>query len=418
MKILETCCLCLIGLFAFNSCFGQLFIIDTKSPEELVYQHLLSSSSSLVVSNVKFKGHPRSTGTFYHKSPYAFFEKGIILSTGLAVHAKGPNLMPNQGIPMLKPGDTQLSAIAKASTYDACVLEFDFVSDADSLVFDFFFASEEYPEYVNKGVNDVFGFFLSSEESDEVINLAQLPNGKGPVTVDNINSGKNAEYFFLNEIFDKNNVLKYQDNREVGEFAYAYQFDGFTKPITAYISIEPGKKYHLKIAIADVGDSEYDSAVFLKANSFKAAESLVFKEGKNLEKKLAKRFNSNEYNKTNDSTIVLTTHIKFEFDSDEILPEEIETLQFIAKILREDNSLKVLIAGHTDTKGSDAYNLNLSEKRALQVKLFLGENESILSERLNHIGMGKSQPLIDANTAEADFQNRRVEFTFVRKNGF
>ncbi len=85
---------------------------------------------------------------------------GIIISTGNVFDAIGPNNIPNKSSETSNNSDDDLNTIVNANTFDAAVLEFDFNSFTDSISFNFFFASEEYPEYVNKNVNDIFGFFL------------------------------------------------------------------------------------------------------------------------------------------------------------------------------------------------------------------------------------------------------------------
>ena len=69
---------------------------------------------------------------------------------------------------------------------------------------------------------------------------------------------------------------------------------------------------------------------------------------------------------------------------------------------------KLLIEGHTDSKGSDQYNQYLSEKRAESVKKYLRENFNIASNRLFVTGMGESQPL--NNVKSSSSANRRVQF--------
>jgi hypothetical protein len=59
------------------------------------------------------------------------------------------------------PGDNNLDNVSSADTYDATVLEFDFVPATDNISFNYVFGSEEYLEFVNAGYNDVFAFFIS-----------------------------------------------------------------------------------------------------------------------------------------------------------------------------------------------------------------------------------------------------------------
>ena len=71
----------------------------------------------------------------------------------------------------------------------------------------------------------------------------------------------------------------------------------------------------------------------------------------------------------------------------------------------------VEIEGHTDNVGSEAYNLDLSKRRAESVKNYLVENLGIDPARLSAAGYGFSRPIADNNTREGRAQNRRVVAT-------
>lgn len=71
------------------------------------------------------------------------------------------------------------------------------------------------------------------------------------------------------------------------------------------------------------------------------------------------------------------------------------------------------VVGHTDDRGSEAYNQRLSEQRAASVANYLRDKFAVSSERLTVVGEGESMPLVADTTAEARAQNRRVEMTFV-----
>src|SRR5690606_15673266 len=91
-----------------------------------------------------------------------------------------------------------LTKLAKANTYDAVVLEFDFIPVSEWISFRYVFASEEYMEYVNRGFNDVFAFYLSGFEIKEPINLATVPGTREIVSVNSINHQKNANFYIDN----------------------------------------------------------------------------------------------------------------------------------------------------------------------------------------------------------------------------
>jgi outer membrane protein OmpA-like peptidoglycan-associated protein len=102
--------------------------------------------------------------------------------------------------------------------------------------------------------------------------------------------------------------------------------------------------------------------------------------------------------------------IKFGYNSADILGESKPSLAELGRMLSSPDyaNEKLLIEGHTDSKGSDQYNQYLSEKRAESVKKYLRDNFNIASNRLFITGMGESQPLENANPSAS--VNRRVQF--------
>ena len=118
------------------------------------------------VSNVQFTGGAGSAGSFnFNDATVVGFRQGILLTSGSAADVVGPNVSqststnyadPPGGIG--GPGDPDLTALAGFETYDAAVLEFDFIPTANQVVFQYAFSSDEYPEWVNTDFNDVFAF--------------------------------------------------------------------------------------------------------------------------------------------------------------------------------------------------------------------------------------------------------------------
>jgi OOP family OmpA-OmpF porin len=106
----------------------------------------------------------------------------------------------------------------------------------------------------------------------------------------------------------------------------------------------------------------------------------------------------------------VTTGITFDVNSDNIKPESGIVLKDIAATLQENPKVRVKIIGHTDSDGSDAANLLLSQKRAAAVKLALVNFYGIDASRMETIGKGESEPLNKNINTEEKAQNRRVEF--------
>lgn len=157
------------------------------TPQELVEDILVTGC--LQAFNVTYNGDPLSIGYFMGNVGSSGFDEGIILSSGYATDAEGPDISTSTGSTTTGGSDSDLAALNPGFTInDAAVLEFDFIPASDELVFDFIFGSEEFHEFANSSYNDVFGFFLSGPGitgpySNNAINIALLPNGD-PVTID------------------------------------------------------------------------------------------------------------------------------------------------------------------------------------------------------------------------------------------
>lgn len=107
--------------------------------------------------------------------------------------------------------------------------------------------------------------------------------------------------------------------------------------------------------------------------------------------------------------------ILFDFDKWDIRPDAEASLQKLAAIIRATKSKQVVIAGHTDSKGSEAYNLKLSLKRAHSVKDWLTQNAGLESKFMDVHGFGEAQLVAPNDTAAGRQQNRRVEVVIKKK---
>jgi len=101
--------------------------------------------------------------------------------------------------------------------------------------------------------------------------------------------------------------------------------------------------------------------------------------------------------------------VKFEFDSDRLTAEAKVILNEVAGTLSAYPKVKLDVEGHTDSLGTDAYNLGLSERRAQSVIKYL-DGRSVDTTRMKAVGFGESVPIDDNNTDAGRENNRRVEF--------
>lgn len=374
---------------------------------------LLEEKSDLIIKNVKFSGSDFSIAAFKSKEPTGLIDSGIVLSTGKVFDARGPNQSIRTGVRSSGMSDVALQSIATGVVIDAAVLEFDLLALRDSISFQYVFASEEYPEYVDKGVNDIFGFFISEEGSrlPRSQNIARLPDNRTVVSIDNVNHRRNEEYFLRSDFLSAHDSEFWSKNREMMMRANIFEFDGFTTVLKASITLKEGKWYHLKIAIADVGDRYYDSAVFLKANSMKSNGKKIIQADSIVADVIRKEFRElNDLKIESEGNISFSMQVNFNSNEFEIQQDSYADLQRVLTLLRAHNDLKVNVIGHTDNVGNTNANLLLSNNRAEAVAIYL-INHGIKKNRITFDGKGEALPISSNETDNGRYRNRRVEFS-------
>ncbi len=104
--------------------------------------------------------------------------------------------------------------------------------------------------------------------------------------------------------------------------------------------------------------------------------------------------------------------VKFEFDSDKLTAQAKLILNDVADTLAAYPGVKVEVQGHTDSLGTDAYNLGLSERRSIAVKRYL-TGRGVAGGGLNPVGYGEAAPIADNSTETGQEENRRVEFRVI-----
>jgi outer membrane protein OmpA-like peptidoglycan-associated protein len=121
--------------------------------------------------------------------------------------------------------------------------------------------------------------------------------------------------------------------------------------------------------------------------------------------------------KQTDRGMVLTLgDVLFNSGRSELRPAALRTVERLADFMQQRAKLSVLIEGHTDNVGADAYNVNLSQQRADSVSSVLGAR-GIGSQRVRSHGLGESYPSASNDSAGGRQQNRRVEIVFSDENG-
>ncbi|TVR39862.1 MAG: PKD domain-containing protein [Cryomorphaceae bacterium] len=288
MKLNKTSGLILLLTLFSQPFFAQVFTENNLTVEEYVQTVLLGEG--VEVSNITYNGAPANTvqtrvGLVNGENSNFYFDEAFMMATrNISIASCEPEDFPGGG-----PGvDADLSQIAGQNLQDVTVVEFDFVPQGDTVSFNFVFASREYSGFVCSSFNDVFGFFLSGPGitgpySNNAMNIALLPDGVTPVTINNVNNGAND--FFGGGTgqpcsFGGNNCPcnpQYFTDNGSGNGTDLHSdmcFGGYTVPLQAIALVECGLTYHIKLAIANAVDGALQSAVFLEAGSF-ASSSLI-----------------------------------------------------------------------------------------------------------------------------------------------
>ena len=104
----------------------------------------------------------------------------------------------------------------------------------------------------------------------------------------------------------------------------------------------------------------------------------------------------------------LTLHINFDTAKSDIRKADLPELEKAVAFVKKYPDSKVSVEGYTDNRGSDKYNLGLSDRRAQAVKKYLVDKGE-KADRITAAGKGKANPIGDNKTKQGQFQNRRVE---------
>jgi outer membrane protein OmpA-like peptidoglycan-associated protein len=157
-----------------------------------------------------------------------------------------------------------------------------------------------------------------------------------------------------------------------------------------------------KTAVENIGTGKFDLSVTAKGYFFKTDTMNIVDNRKKTEKiVLLKKLKKN--------LVLVVNNINFEFNSDKLTKQSEKEVDYIYNLMKENPSLKIGIYAHTDAVGTDAKNLDLSNRRAKSVYTYLNKR-GIPMERMVWKGFGESKPIATNNTKEGRAKNRRVEF--------
>lgn len=246
----------------------QISIDNSFTEQQLIENNLIQGcvETSNIQSVVNGQVNGFNSFAYFERAGSNFpFENGIMLSTGNAVSGGNSvnTAVLNEGQQNWTTDSDLETALGITGTLNATSIEFDFVSVANQIQFNYILASEEYFGNFPCDYSDGFAFLIKEAgTNDPYVNIAVLPGTSIPVNTNTIHDeivgfceASNEQFFEGYNLGDTN-------------------YNGRTTVMTASAAIQPNVQYHIKLVIADQTDRNYDSAVFIEGNSFNSTVDL------------------------------------------------------------------------------------------------------------------------------------------------
>ncbi|SEL10266.1 Hint domain-containing protein [Roseovarius nanhaiticus] len=167
-----------------------------------------------------------------------WWQGGSNTSTSQTTNSSGPNSYAD--------AISDFDAAAGARTFDASFIDVDFRPSGDMLTMQFVFSSDEYPEFALGAFQDFVGVWINGQQ-------VQLSVGDGDIDPNNLNAGSNGNLFIDNQ-----------------NDQYNTEMDGFTVNLTLKIPVNANQTNSIRIGIADVTDSNYDSTLIIAGGSIQS----------------------------------------------------------------------------------------------------------------------------------------------------
>ena len=248
-----------LRLFCIRSRSGQNMVSAIEIPVTTVREGTDAEEmantifgNGVTVESASYTGDVDSAGIFNVDNDAALGATpgttGVILSTGEVEDYTNSSGEANQSNftstnTRGQNNNSDFNAAAGARTYDASYLDIDFVPDHSVMTMQFMFSSDEFPEFQNSIFQDLVGVWVNGQ-------FVEMEVGNGDVDPGNINNATNENL--------------YVDNTNDG---FNTEMDGFTLTLSLTMVVNPGETNSIRIGIADVGDSSFDSNLLIAANS-------------------------------------------------------------------------------------------------------------------------------------------------------
>lgn len=259
---------------------AQFTLNDSLTVEDLVLE-FFDSGVLVEISNLTVNGVDPDTvfnqyGLFGNGlSDGLDFDEGLVMATTTSRNF----LNLSTGFQLINgaiTNDPDMMEVTGQNVNNCAIIEFDVLVEADALAFSYLFASTEYASFTCSSFNDAFAFFISGpgiegDFSADAMNIATIPDSDTPVSINTVNSGVpsgGSGAFYCEEANPnwQNDTIYFLGNQ--ANVNSSFMANGYTVELEAFVEVQFGETYHMKLAICDAADGALPSAVFLKAGSF------------------------------------------------------------------------------------------------------------------------------------------------------
>lgn len=258
--------LCFLFILISYIGIGQTVSVNQNNSAQSLANILLDNACVEITNSTV--SSLQSVSYFNNNSGSFPIAEGVIIRNGNASYTAGSYTGNNLSSQENSNTDSFLEGLNNASGQtsqitDVAYLEFEFIPFSKNFNFDFLFASNEYGQWQCVS-SDVFAFLLTDLSTGETTNLAVIPGTQTPISVKNIkdnayNNSCSSDNASLFDVYNVNNSSQSTINMR-----------GHTKLMNASAKITPGNLYKIKLVIGDSNDSDFDSAIFLAAETPKS----------------------------------------------------------------------------------------------------------------------------------------------------
>ncbi len=273
--------LLLLFLMTFSLAFSQMTINETFTTQELIQDQFIGNpnfpASNFVTRTGTVFNSVNGIGYFYANGVDFPFDEGLLLSTGNIAEVPGANTTIVSGGANNWSGDIDLElTTGTQNTYNASYISFDFVADVANISLDFILTSEEYGQF-ECTFGDIFAFILTDIDAGTKQNIALVPDTFDTISITNVRGGANDQCAAANEnYFDRYNYTVSDTNiSSIPADDSPINLNGQTGVFVIVDDLIIGRTYNLKIVVADYLDTVYDTALFIRNDSFGAFPMIV-----------------------------------------------------------------------------------------------------------------------------------------------